>query len=202
MSKFICKNTTYIIADQKKKNNSTDQKKLLLIKKKKNIDRFLEAHKNGIKTDTKITLKNKTYNMDRSGVNFESVLKELEDNSIKTKKKHYIWYIFPQPEYKPAESSHTSKYFYIDEDEVRLFLKNKKLRDNLYKALTALDKKNFKNTNKLINYLNPDYDKFEAFRIHFLTVISKMNKENKLSLSTKSTIKNIEELINKLAFKK
>ena len=68
----------------------------------------------------------KKYKMDRTGVNFETVLKELKNNRIKQKKSHYIWYIFPQPIYKyGVVVSTTSKFFYINDEEIKMFLNDK-----------------------------------------------------------------------------
>ena len=61
--------------------------------------------------------------MDRSGVDFNRVLKDLQNNSLSKKTQHYIWYIFPQPAYKSSRVSNTSQCFYVDEEEVILFLK-------------------------------------------------------------------------------
>ena len=58
------------------------------------------------------------------------------------KKKDYIWFIFPQPFFNIWSIFQLLvDIFYIDEEEIELFLKNTTLRKNLNSALHALEKK-------------------------------------------------------------
>ena len=165
----------------------------------KNIERFVDAHVNGMRNG-RIGIKNgKPYQLDRNGVPFHTVLPELQNTKITQKTKHYIWYIFPQPPYKGYRVSMTSRYFYIDEEEVELFLLNDTLRNNLGKALYALYVKNLK-PGELKEYFTPNGDnyKFASFREFFLKVIPKIKKKKSISKSTRKHIIKIEDLLKAL----
>ena len=165
----------------------------------KNIERFVDAHANGIRNG-RIGIKNgKPYKLDRNGVPFHTVLRELQNTKIKQKTKHYIWYIFPQPPYKGYRVSMTSRYFNMDEEEVELFLLNDKLRNNLGLALSALEKKGF-NAEQLGYYFTPQGDnyKFASFREFFLEVIPNIKKKKSISKSIQVDIQRIEKMLIKL----
>ena len=165
----------------------------------KNIQRFLDAHNNGIKYGSKVRKEGTEYRMDRGGVNFKTVLDELHESSIKKKTQHYIWYIFPQPVYKKSGISTTSQCFYVDEEEVELFLKNTQLRKNLNQALRALENKNL-NAVQLSYYFSPqgDHYKFSSFRRFFLKVIKKIEKDGVVSPTTQNSIQSIKAKLLKL----
>lgn len=165
----------------------------------KNIERFVDAHANGIRNG-RIGIKNdKAYKLDRNGVPYHTVLRELQNTKIKQKTKHYIWYIFPQPPYKGYRVSMTSRYFNVDEEEVELFLLNDQLRKNLNLALSALEKKGF-NAEQLGYYFTPQGDnyKFASFREFFLEVIPKIKKKKGISKSIQRDIQKIEKMLQKL----
>ena len=163
----------------------------------KNIERFVDAHANGIRNG-RIGI-NKAYKLDRNGVPFHTVLQELQNTKIKQKTKHYIWYIFPQPPYKGYRVSMTSRYFNVDEEEVELFLLNDQLRKNLNLALSALEKKGF-NAEQLGYYFTPQGDnyKFASFREFFLEVIPKIKKKKSISKYIQGEIQRIEKMLIKL----
>lgn len=186
MSNFMCQN----MGQLKIKNPTATGK---------SIQRFLDAHQNGLKLGSKVRKNSKEFRMDRSGVDFNRVLKDLRDNSLSKKTKHYIWYIFPQPVYKSSGVSNTSLCFYVDEEEVILFLKNTQLRKNLNQALIALENRKL-NSGQLAYYFSPqgDHYKFASFRKFFLKVINKMGKEEQISLSTQNSIESIKKKLQKL----
>ena len=160
----------------------------------KSIQRFLKAHSEGVKFGSILVKYGKNYNMNRSGVKFEVVLKELQNKKIKQKSKDYIWYIFPQPVFDRPHISTTSRYFFIDEEEVELFLKNTTLRNNLNSALHALERKKL-NDVQLTKYFssNGDNNKFASFRRFFLNVIRKIEKKSGLSPTTDTGIQSIKK---------
>ena len=58
----------------------------------KSIQRFLNAHRDGVISGSRLIKYGKNYNMDRSGVKFEVVLKELQDEKNQKKKRLYLVY--------------------------------------------------------------------------------------------------------------
>tara|TARA_Y100000590_G_scaffold455270_1_gene603599 strand:- start:1897 stop:2493 length:597 start_codon:yes stop_codon:yes gene_type:complete len=145
------------------------------------IGRFQNAYATGLKSGVTLqkTEDGKKYKMDRSGVNFMEVIKEINNSAIKKKQSHYIWYIFPQPVFKPKSGSFqpstTSKFFYITNKETRMFLEDVNLATRLLRVLNALVNKNF-NPLELQNYFSPNGDdkKFKSFRTHFKKIIREM----------------------------
>ena len=157
-----------------------------------NISRFQNAYDNGIKSNIFLSKKEggKKYKMDRSGVNFMDVIKEIKNDTITKKQSHYIWYIFPQPVYKPKfgkiQPSNTSSFFYISDSETRMFLEDSKLSTRLLRVLNALISKNF-TPSQLKNYFSPadDYKKFKSFRSHFKKIIREMKPSDVTSQGRK-----------------
>ena len=128
MSKFVCKDVGVYKIKKLSIDKSSPGKLSKASNTGKNIERFLDAHANGISKGFIGIKKDEEYQLDRNGVPFHTVLQELENTKIKQKTKHYIWYIFPQPPYKGYRVSITSRYFNIDEEEVELFLRNDQLK--------------------------------------------------------------------------
>ena len=187
MSKFTC-------LDMGKYQIKTKSGKSKTSISSKSIQRFLNAHRDGVQLGSRLIKYGKNYNMNRYGVKFEVVLKELQDEKIKQKSKDYIWYIFPQPFFNRPYISTTSRFFFIDEEEVELFLKNTTLRKNLNSVLHALERKNL-NKVELTKYFssNGDHYKFNSFRNFFLNVIGKIEKKSALSSTTDAGIQSIKK---------
>ena len=128
------------------------------------IGRFQNAYATGLKSGVTLqkTEDGKKYKMDRGGVNYMEVIKEINNSAIKKKHSHYIWYIFPQPVFKPKSGSFqpstTSKFFYITNKETRMFLEDVNLSTRLLRVLNALVNKNFNESmrgdSKVIDALN------------------------------------------------
>lgn len=195
MPSFKCKAKKFKLShkESSRKKKSTKPKKSSHKSTKDNhkpvgdVYRFVEAQQNGIENNSKYRKyegAKKTFQLDRKGDNIAIALGEIAETGIKKKGKHYIWYVFPQPEpkIKLRGISKTTKFFYITDDEVESFLRNSFLGSNLDMALGFLVDKGLDEIG-LSLYFNyeagkkKDNDKFYHFRIKFLEIIDKLLSE-------------------------
>jgi hypothetical protein len=157
---YLCKKEKFKPPGKLKKSLSSNNLKV------DEIGRFQKAYASGF----------------NNGVNFIQVIKEINNSAIKKKHSHYIWYIFPQPVYKPKSGifkpSPTSKFFYITDKETRMFLEDVNLSTQLLRVLNALVNKNFSPA-ELHKYFskNEDHKKFKSFRTHFKKIIRVMKPQ-------------------------
>ena len=146
-------------------------------KKEDNISRFTNAYTHGIRAID---------NLDRTGVNYKAAMAEIKNNTIKKKKSHYIWYIFPQPPYEPksgnSKISKTSKFFYISDAETKLFLEDRFLSKSLDEVLASLETKNLELQRK---------------EDALLELEAELNRKSKLLEEREKRVNELEELIKR-----
>lgn len=153
-----------------------------------NVFRFVEAYQNGIvkgREYKRSKTSKRTYELDRTGDNIETVLVELKNTNIKNKNACYIWYVFPQPNIvkKGSKCSDTRKFYFIKDKEVVAFLRHPYLSVKLDEALGYLVAKKL-NNKQLGKYFNPsdtkyqDDFKFFYFRNKFLEIINILLQES------------------------
>ena len=133
---------------------------------KSDLQRFIDAQKNGIKT------------VEVRGVSFEDAIKELKailnSKSFRSKEKHYIWYVLPQLKgIIPGNGgSDTTKYYSIkDYTEAIQYLKNPDLSNNYFEYIRLLDNilvKHKKNLSDFFSHL--DDKKYQSSFVLFLLV--------------------------------